>query len=67
METQPLNHQPSTDLSHGAQGRKYDAAGKRNNWWDPATEEYFDDRAACLVRQFNNFTVSGGKHVSGAN
>jgi len=55
------------EMTHGFDdsGRKYDAAGKRNNWWDPATEEYFDDRAACLVRQFNNFTVSGGKHVSG--
>lgn len=54
-------------MTHGFDdsGRKYDANGERNNWWDPATEEYFEDRAACLVKQFDNFTVSGGKHVSG--
>jgi len=55
------------EMTHGFDdsGRKYDATGKRSNWWDPETEAYFEERAACLVNQFDDFTVSGGKHVNG--
>lgn len=55
------------EMTHGFDdnGRKYDATGSRNNWWDPETEREFDARAACLVNQFDVFTVSGGKHVNG--
>ena len=49
------------EMTHGFDdsGRKYDATGKRSNWWDPETEAIFDERAACLVKQFDDFSVSG--------
>jgi len=51
------------EMTHGFDdsGRKYDATGKRSNWWDPETEAIFDERAACLVKQFDEFSVSGYK------
>ena len=55
------------EMTHGFDdsGRKYDAVGDRKNWWDPETEATFEERADCLARQFDRFTVSGGKHVNG--
>ncbi|EKX39795.1 hypothetical protein GUITHDRAFT_96523 [Guillardia theta CCMP2712] len=55
------------EMTHGFDnaGRKYDAQGKRINWWDPQTERHYEDDAACLVEQYNEFNVSGGQHVNG--
>jgi len=55
------------EMTHGFDnaGRKYDAQGRRTNWWDPETERHYEDDANCLVEQYNEFNVSGGQHVNG--
>jgi len=55
------------EMTHGFDdnGRKYDAEGRRLNWWDERTDGRFDRRADCMAKQFSEYTVAGDKHVNG--
>jgi putative endopeptidase len=57
------------ELTHGFddQGAQYDAVGNMTNWWQPETEQQFKARTQCVVDQYNQYEVSGGGHLSGAN
>jgi len=55
------------ELTHGFddQGRQYDADGNLRDWWSPSSEQEFKRRAACVVDQFDGYTIAGGTKLNG--
>jgi putative endopeptidase len=55
------------EISHGFddQGSQFDAQGNLKNWWTPDDLKNFKERAACVVNQFNGYTVEGDLHENG--
>ena len=55
------------EMGHGFddQGSKYDADGNLKNWWTDQDRAQFDQRAACIVSQFDAIEVGGGRHHTG--
>ena len=59
------------EMTHGFDdsGRKFDAQGNLKEWWTPEDEKNFNDRAACVEKQFDGYTVQdlheNGKLVLG--
>lgn len=55
------------EMTHGFddEGRQFDAHGNLKNWWTPADLAQFNRRAACIVDQFNGYTVDGNLHENG--
>jgi predicted metalloendopeptidase len=55
------------EMTHGFddQGRKYDAKGNLSDWWTPADDIAFRDRAACVSKQYSSYTVANGVHQNG--
>jgi endothelin-converting enzyme/putative endopeptidase len=55
------------ELTHGFddQGRKYDARGNLHDWWTAEDAKNFDNRAQCLVDEYNGFTAVDDVHVNG--
>ena len=45
------------EISHGFddQGSKYDAEGNQVNWWTPEDRTKFEERANCVIDQFNGY------------
>jgi len=43
------------ELTHGFddEGRQFDKDGNLLNWWTKSDEEKFNDRAECMVRQYD--------------
>ncbi|MEP7027456.1 MAG: M13 family metallopeptidase [Candidatus Eisenbacteria bacterium] len=56
------------ELTHGFddEGRKFDAEGKLNDWWQPADAKTFDARAARLGAQYDAYQPLPGVHINGA-
>ena len=46
-------------------GRAYDERGELRDWWSPAAAKAYDERAACLKRQYDAYEVAPGIHVDG--
>jgi predicted metalloendopeptidase len=55
------------ELTHGFddQGRKFDAQGKMTEWWEPSVETKFEERAACIEKQYEGYEVQPGLHLNG--
>ena len=55
------------EMGHGFddQGSKFDASGNLTNWWTPDDRKKFEQRAACVIGQFNSIDVGGGLHHKG--
>ena len=55
------------EMTHGFddQGRKYDAAGNLNEWWNEEDAKHFGLRAQVLVDWFNRIEVQPGLHANG--
>ncbi|MGH7869277.1 MAG: M13-type metalloendopeptidase, partial [Candidatus Dormibacteraceae bacterium] len=55
------------EITHGFddQGRQYDANGNLVDWWTPADERQFRDRATRIIRQFSEFNPVDTMHVNG--
>ncbi|EDM79702.1 Endothelin-converting enzyme 1 [Plesiocystis pacifica SIR-1] len=55
------------ELTHGFddQGRKYDATGRLREWWEPQVSKAFEERVACVVSQYDAYTIESGAAVSG--
>lgn len=55
------------EMGHGFddQGSKFDAEGNLKNWWTPEDRKKFEDRAACVIDEFNTIEVGGGLHHNG--
>ena len=55
------------EISHGFddQGSRFDAEGNLKMWWTPEDEERFDERTACVVKQFDAYEVQPGLFING--
>jgi putative endopeptidase len=50
------------EITHGFddEGSQYDAKGNLVNWWTAEDRKRFDERAECIVDQFNHFEIEPG-------
>jgi predicted metalloendopeptidase len=55
------------EMGHGFddQGSKFDAEGNLKNWWTPEDRQRFEERAGCVIDQFNNLDVGEGLRHNG--
>jgi endothelin-converting enzyme/putative endopeptidase len=55
------------ELTHGFddEGRQFDKDGNLLNWWTKSDEEKFNDRAECMVRQYDAIEAVPGVHLNG--
>ena len=55
------------EISHGFddQGAQYDASGKLDKWWTDADYKRFQERGACVVKQFDGYPVDDGTRHNG--
>ena len=55
------------EITHGFddQGSRFDADGNLKMWWTPEDMAKFEERASCVVEQFNGFEVQPGLFMNG--
>jgi putative endopeptidase len=55
------------EISHGFddQGSKFDAQGRLKNWWTPQDEKRFEEKTACVARQFDGYFIEPNIHHNG--
>lgn len=55
------------EISHGFDdsGSRFDANGDLKMWWTDDDRKKFDERAACVVRQFDGYEVQPGLFIQG--
>jgi putative endopeptidase len=55
------------EMTHGFddEGRQFNAKGNLRDWWTPQDEKNFNERAQCIEKQFDNYTVQEGVHENG--
>ena len=55
------------ELTHGFddEGRQFDATGNLKDWWTKDDELKFNDRAGCMVDQYNAIESVPGVHLNG--
>ncbi|MGH9355079.1 MAG: M13 family metallopeptidase [Terriglobia bacterium] len=55
------------ELTHGFddEGRQFNAQGNLIDWWTPKDLKRFEARAACIVKQFDSYSVGQGLHENG--
>ncbi|HXS49823.1 MAG TPA: M13 family metallopeptidase [Sphingomicrobium sp.] len=58
-----IGHEISHSFDTG--GALFDASGAMRNWWTPADFKNFQQRAAALANQFDQYEALPGLHVNG--
>lgn len=55
------------EISHGFddEGAQFDAQGRLRNWWTPEDLTHFQERTACVARQFDGYFIEPGIHHNG--
>jgi putative endopeptidase len=55
------------ELTHGFddEGRQFDGKGNLAEWWTAKDAEEFEQRTACLVKEYSSFTPVHGVNVNG--
>lgn len=55
------------EITHGFddEGSQFDAKGALRNWWTPQDKEKFNERAQCVVKQFDGYFIEPGIHHNG--
>ncbi|HXR98351.1 MAG TPA: M13 family metallopeptidase [Terriglobales bacterium] len=55
------------ELTHGFddQGRQFDAQGNLRDWWTPADAKAFQQRAACIINEYSDFSPISGVKLNG--
>jgi putative endopeptidase len=55
------------ELTHAFddEGRQFDAKGNLRDWWTPADAKAFEERSACFVNEYSNFTPVDDVHLNG--
>jgi putative endopeptidase len=55
------------EMTHGFDnsGSRFDAQGNLKNWWTPEDRKNFEERAACIVQQFDGYVVQPGLKENG--
>ena len=55
------------EITHGFDnsGRKFDAQGNQTDWWTADDAKKFDERAKCIIDQFNGYFIEPDIHENG--
>jgi len=55
------------EITHGFDdsGARFDAEGNLKSWWTPDDKKKFDERTACVVKQFDSYEVQPGLNING--
>ena len=55
------------ELTHGFddQGRRFDAKGNLQDWWTPEDGKKFEQRAECVVEQYQGYSPIEGVYLNG--
>ena len=55
------------ELTHGFddQGRKFDGDGNLHEWWSPAVNQAFIERAECVAKQYDGYIAVDDVHLNG--
>ncbi len=55
------------ELTHGFddQGRRFDPQGNLREWWTPADGKAFEERAACIDKQYSSYTAVDDVRLNG--
>jgi len=55
------------ELTHGFddEGRQFDKEGNLKDWWTPEDAKAFEERAQCLVKEYDSFVAVDDVHVNG--
>ncbi len=55
------------ELTHGFddEGRQFDLDGNLKDWWTKDDEQKFNDRAECMVKQYDAIEAVPGVHLNG--
>jgi endothelin-converting enzyme/putative endopeptidase len=55
------------EISHGFddQGAQFDYLGRLRNWWTDTDLKQFQERGACVAKQFDNYFIEPGVHHNG--
>jgi putative endopeptidase len=55
------------EVTHGFDdsGSRFDANGNLKTWWTPEDKTKFDERTACVVKQFDGYEVQPGLFING--
>lgn len=55
------------ELTHGFddEGRQFDAQGNLKDWWTADDAKKFEERADCIVKEYEGFALPGGVHMNG--
>ena len=55
------------EISHGFddQGSRFAADGNLQMWWTANDRAKFEERASCVVKQFDNYEVQPGLNING--
>lgn len=55
------------ELTHGFddEGRQFDGAGNLRDWWSKEVGQAFTERAACVARQYDGYTILDGQKING--
>lgn len=55
------------EITHGFDdsGSRFDADGNLKMWWTPEDRKKFDERAACVIKQFDSYEVQPGLNING--
>ncbi len=55
------------ELSHGFddEGRQFNAQGNLVDWWTPEDLDRFNERASCIVKQFDSYVAEDSLHENG--
>jgi putative endopeptidase len=55
------------EISHGFDdsGSQFNGEGNLISWWTPEDRKKFEERAACVVNQFNGYEVQPGVNING--
>lgn len=56
------------EITHGFddEGRQFDENGNLKDWWSENSTKRFNEKAQCLEKQYDEYTVADGVHVKGA-
>jgi len=55
------------ELTHGFddEGRQFDGNGNLHEWWTPAVGKAFEERAACVAKQYDGYVAVDDVHLNG--
>ena len=55
------------EITHGFddQGSRFDAEGNLKMWWTAEDRAKFEERASCVIKQFNEYEVQPGLFIDG--